>query len=329
MSTEQRVIRPFSPLPGLDALAREIRLRVGPDELVDGERVLLTRDVYMHSPVSLVVPEIREGGDAVAAIADELERRDLNFDDVGFAVTLYTRYLKILNFECRSTLTDWLNLETEVQVATPTARPPALQAPHGGCSVEAMFYLRSEKPRQPNRPWRFGTWLARSSFEIVTEDSLTGFIPKSLTAERKAAMKLAAKTVSYVSMGGNSPLEPDCGIDDVELWIDADLLSRLSLMPLDKRSVALQTQFFMLTISEIVAAAVADAGLRLVGWADIETSILGKVISILIPNKSSADARKSLGESYLDMIKGDSQRFMSFIQEKAELGDSIDAQLGL
>ena len=326
MSTEQRDMRPFSPVEALDGLAAAIRLRVGDELLEPGGGKILDESVYLHTPVTVVLPGRADVSAAVDAAAAELEELELTLDDVKFVVVMSSGYLKLLDFAGESALGDLPKASSEIHL-TKGSRPRALRAPHGGCTVEVLFYLANEKPKKTGRPWRYATWLAKASFELSTEQAFRGFTPRPLTATEKADRKLSPKTVRYITLDNNSPIEPDLTEDLVEVWIDADLLAQMSIAPKSKSSVALQRQFFVDAVAAVVSAAVALPTLAGLGWSDIKETILGRVVSMVAPSSTKPEVRETACQNYLDMLKENPAQFMSYVEAAAGLSSAFEAQM--
>ena len=326
MSTEQRDMRPFSPVEALDRLAAGIRLRVGDELLEPGGGKILDEAVYLHTPVTVVLPSRADVDAETEAATAELEGLDLTADDIKFVVVMSSGYLKLLDFAAECSLGSLSQAPTETSL-TKGGRPRALRAPHGGCSIEVLFYLANEKPKKTGRPWRYATWLAKASFELSTEQAFRGFTPKPLTATEKAERKLSPKTVRYITLDNNSPIEPDLTEDLVEVWIDADLLAQMSIAPKSKSSVALQRQFFVDAVAAVVSAAAALPGLADLGWSEIKETILGRVISMVAPTSTKPEVRETACQSYLDMLKENPPQFMSYVEAAAGLATAFEAQM--
>ena len=326
MSIEQRDMRPFSPVDALDRIADAIRLRVGDELLEPGGGKILDESVYLHTPVNVVLPGRVVIEEELEAARADLERLDLAADDVKFVVVMSSGYLKLLDFAAECLLGDLSKVPSEIHL-TKGGRPRALQAPHGGCTIEVLFYLANEKPKKTGRPWRYATWLAKSTFELATEQAFRGFTPKPLTAAEKAARALSPKTVRYITLDNNSPIEPDLTEDLVEVWIDSDLLAQMSVAPKSKSSVALQRQFFVDAVAAVVSAAVALPGIADLGWSEIKETILGRVISMVAPSNSKPEVRESACKVYLDMLKTNPPQFMSYVEAAAGLSTAFEAQM--
>lgn len=329
MSTEQRDVRPFVGPPALEALLRRSVLRFGVHEMSAGDGVVVEEHEFLHSPARF---ELAKSSDdlkaAIAAAHDALAAIEVSAEQVGFAIILQSSYLKILDVWLDVPLAGLLGMQPHFDLTSPT-RPDPFRTPQSGCSVEALFYFRGDRPRRPMQPWRYGTWLARGTFEISTDLAFTGFTPQPLTAAEKVAKKLAPKTARFVTLNGSSPFEEGLTEDSVEVWCDADLLAKMSASPKAAASVALQRQLFVDAVAAIVHAARSESQtLESSGWADVQRSLLGRVVAAIVPSGGGEAARQAACIGYLEMIKNDPARFLSYVEETAGLLGSYDSVLG-
>jgi hypothetical protein len=179
------------------------------------------------------------------------------------------------------------------------------------------------------QPWRYGTWLARASFEVVTDLAFTGFTPQPLTAAIKAEKGLAPRTARYVTLGSVSPFEKGIAEDVVEVWCDADLLAKMSANSKALGSAALQRQLFVDAIAAIVNSAAAETSiLASATWSDVENTLLGRAISVVTPSGTTEAARLATCATYLEMVKKDPAVFISYAEDVSGLLGSYDSVAG-
>ena len=326
MTTSHRDIRPFAPVHAFEELLDKAALLVGGDQIEAGGRKILDEDVFLNSPVTLRLGNANLISAAISSASDELARLDLDVDQLAFGVFLTSGYLKISEVRHRMPLRELASSAPDLQLSTPV-RPAALRSPRAGCSIEACIVLAVERPQQPLRPWRLGAWVSRRSWDLSTQISFTGFTPRPLTPEAKAELKLGAKAVRYITLDGVSPIEEGFGEDAVQVWCDADLMAKMSANPRSKASVALQYQLFLDAVQTVVNESRVAERFDLVSWAEIEATILGRVIGMLVPVSAGEVARRSACASYLDMLKSDAARFMSHVEDVIGVASALDAGL--
>jgi hypothetical protein len=281
---------------------------------------------YQHAQIALVWSDPAAVGKALNAAIPELGELGLTLGDLEFAVILSSSYLRILEFRHRMSLTS-LEAAGNLLMLTVPERPQALQAWRSGCTLEVSIHLSVQKPAQVLKPWRLGAWVARTSWVVETEAGFTGFTPKPLTAAKKSELKLAPKTMRYITLNEMSPLDEEVSEDAVEMWLDADLLAKIAANPRSKPAIALQRQLFVDAVSVIVNEVRLRDDFDLLTWPDIEKSLLGRVISLVTPNNSSAVARAKAAADYLEILKANPARFVSHVEEAAQLLSSCEAGL--
>lgn len=211
---------------------------------------------------------------AEGAGADGFDRSAL-----ALLVTAATPYLKITNIVHHAPCAN-LDAMSRVVVLTEPNRPDAFCAPHHGATVNVYLLLDRALEPLPLRPWRRGTWLARETFKISTEQSQRLFHPKPLDDEMRKELGLPRKTMRYVRMDDVDPLQPyDAGA--LDLYVDRELLDDLSARPRSPVSQAMQLQLAQDVIGTIVhAAAARESDLKDRTWTDLGDSLLARVLRI-------------------------------------------------
>jgi hypothetical protein len=89
-----------------------------------------------------------------------------------------------------------------VQPGNNSSRPIPFQMPVDGCTIDIKFVLDSDLPqrlRAPGRPWRKGTWLAKSSLRVSSGRG-SGLLPRSLTPEIRRQFNLGESCSSFVEI---------------------------------------------------------------------------------------------------------------------------------
>lgn len=319
MSTEQRDVRPFASVPELDDLFKSAVLRYGIVEIEAGGRAIVDEDAFVRAPVELVLAhDVGSVAEALKNSRDSLAELDLTLDELSFVVAISSSYLKNVEFRSQIALSAFGDAGELIKLSS-DPRPAPFRSPHAGCTVEVLVYLSTPRDKAPLRPWRFGTWLARSVFEVMTEQQFTGFTPKPLTAQVKRDLGLSPKAMRYITLGDASPLSEDITEDSVEVWFDADLLAKASAISTGKASMAMQRQLFVDGVTAVVHAARVDPDLATAGWTDVKNTLLGRVVLAVAPTSGTEEVRNAACASYLQMIKTDAAQFLSFAEEAAGL----------
>lgn len=325
MSSEQRDIRSIGAVDSLNELLSGARLFVGDTAYEAGERVFLEEVTYLHAAVAIDLGGRDRVQSLIDAAIDELRELGLALEHLEFAAILSSRYLRVLEIRHRVPLAK-LASSGDRLVLTGGDRPKSLRTPRSGSSIELSIHLVTERPRHPLRPWRLASWIARTAWHLTTETAFNGFTPKPLTPDKKLEFGLAKKAVRYVTLAG-SPFEREVGEDAVEVWIDADLLAKISANPTTKQADALQRQLFVDAVATVVAHARTEAELASIVWDDVKSTLLGRVIGLVCPNQSSEAARSAAGAAFLEMLKSDPARFMTFVEDAVGVGTAFEAGL--
>ena len=325
MSSEQRDIRPVGSVSAFDDLLNGSSLLVGDQRYDHDERVILEEISFLNSPVAIDLGGHDKVVEALAAAKAELDSLDLELDHLEFAVILSSSYLRILEFRHKMPLAQLASTANPL-ILSSGKRPDALRAPRSGCTIELTIHLAQQRPRQPLKPWRVGSWISRASWALTTDLAFTGFTPKPLTAEKKKEMSLPQRATRYITLT-SSPLDPDVNEDSVELWFDADLLAKISANPRTKLAVALQRQLFVDAVAAVVNHSRHLDGFASLAWADVKDTLLGRVVSVVGPNHSNEAARDLACTGFLEDLKSDPARFMTLVEDAAGLTAAYEAGL--
>lgn len=327
MATETRIVRPFAvPAPVTD-LVNSARLSIGEVILEPGGRATLDLDSYLHAPVHL---SIGGHGGLSSQDLDEvlkgLNEIGVGPDEAHFAVNLYSSFLKISEYVVLCPVAEMVTLPAMVALATTGSRPDALRTPHSGCRVEAAILLTENREPCVGQPWRKGTWISRSRFNLSCQLEYSGFTPRPMDADQKAALGLPANATRYVSLpAGLDPLRDEATPEVLELWVDHDLLGAIAAQPKSALSVALQRQLFVDAFNAVTTIARGDHDIGDLHWADVEESMLGRLIQGLVGRERSVSGQEGAarGQQLFSLMRNDHARFMSIVEAHAGLTASL------
>jgi hypothetical protein len=335
MGLEQREIRPFESVELLDDLCEGMRLIVGDQSVMPDSGLILEEDVYLRSGVRLRLAKDAESlRELIATLAGEsgaspLGALDLTIADLEFVVISTSWFLRIVDIVDRRPLAELSSSSLLVDVSG-SPRRKSLRSPNAGCEIVAMISLATSHPKKPLRPWRAGTWLARSSFSLSTAQSFNGFTPKPMDAAKKIELGLPNACTRFITMGKVSPLDEDTNEDSLELYVDEGLLASMSAMPRSKASKALQQQLFIDSVTAVARAARENRSddvpdLNTCAWSDIEKSLIGKVITALAPKSTDAAELEKSCTGLLDVLRDEPARFVAHAEALAGILGSFNA----
>ena len=323
MTTATALLRPFPTPPGISRLMADTTLRVGAFELRPDDRLVLGRDEFLRSSLEVHLGgSINQVADSTQGLCAEVRDLGIQPDSAVLAINLYSGFLKYSDYVALVPLSQLVDIPNPIVISGTDERPRALRTAHSGCRVEISVLLAEQLPPAPGRPWRKGTWLARSRFYIGTEREFSGFSPRPLGKEEKIALGLPPRAMRYVSLPETlNPCIDEFSIDSLELWLDSDLLAAISAQPKSSVAVAVQGQLFVDAMRTIVLASRSDPRLVEMSWEDVEVSTLGHVIRGLSGqgrNISQHEVAKHC-DHLLTLVKTDVGKFMSIVEARTGL----------
>lgn len=280
MSTEIRSFRPFRGLEKAEELAASLRLVVNDTRLEPGQRLQLPVQEFLTASVAVEVAEDGAGASPADRLRSAAAAAGVAEQNLGLVVIAKSARLKLADIVETWDVTNVAVLSEGFKIASPVERPAALQAPFGGCSIEAYVCLLAEEPKAVLRPWRAGTWLGSASFRLETTAGSVGFTPLPLDDPRREQLGLDKQVMRFAEIE-EVGLVGDAGDDVIKLWVDAELLSMLALYPRLPASRALQRQLFIDAMQSIIVVASTSQEVRQASASDIEDTLLGRFLEWL------------------------------------------------
>lgn len=323
MTTAVRVVRPFIGLEPFETWISQISLRVASETVPSGGRIILSSDTFASARVVLELAvddrTLTRDRNALLAHANELE---LAADDLELVVSVSSPYLR------RVDVVERVALE-EVPRTMLLSRPPrpfGLQTPRSGAVVEIDLCLRRDIERRALRPWRRGTWLARTKFRIESEQSNEVFRVAPLDDVQRTRLQLPKGTARFVEITAASVVAPGSDESAVTVWLDESLLAGLSARPDSPAAQMVQIETFLQVVADVVRHGHERGELRDLSADDIENSLLGRVLFTLADvrlGESAAERRAAVNEM-LDLAADSPSTIVALAQ--ARLGYAKLAQ---
>lgn len=249
MSSETRVVRPYVGGEEFQRMLDVCTLR-GPGQVAEGGTELaLGLDDYLNFPFALDLGGVDWSLAERGAGALGLER-----SAIDLLVLVVAPRLRLVDTVFRADLTSLSPFPAQISLCG-NERPRALRAPHGGADLQIYFCLNTTLDPQPVRPWRRGTWLGRQEFRIRSELTGSGFVPIRMTDEDREHLGLGADTVRFATLDDGDPFEAEPGSEIVKLYVDGELLDRLSVAAATPAGRQIQQQLFLDAASAIVFSA--------------------------------------------------------------------------
>jgi hypothetical protein len=330
MPSQVRDVRPFLGLAPAEELLKAFRLTVSPgssppqvlepgDSFVQEMSTYLTTQVVLSADASLLSVSEPSGDNASEpSLAEHLDRAaesaGLASDDLVFVVLVTSPRLRLAEVVETVALGDAERFIDGVSLTSGPDRPDPMRAPFGGCSVSVALCLDAALDASvPLRPWRRGTWLARSEFRLSTSEGTTGFTPIPLSDEDRKRMGLPAGTVRYVEI--DSPLVDSTEAGDLRLWVDEDLLALLAKYPTTAAAMNLQRQLFLDAVQAILLRAVQDDSFNDLGESELEGTLLGRVL-VAAGGSSSKGAKQGDLSEPLQLLKANPAMVLARIENR-------------
>jgi len=303
LSSELREIRPYLGVDRVQRVLEDIRLRVGDRLLEPGGRASLSTRSFLRDRVAIVLGDDES---EVEHLARELQGAvfdaNLPLEKVSLILLMSSSRLKISDVVWSVSIADLQDLSDAEVSLTEAVRPRALRTPFGGCSVRMLVALTSDLDPAPLRPWRLGTWMAKTDFVISTDLGEIGFTPLPLDDAERQRQGLPEGVIRYAVV--EDPFIQSPGPDAVLLYIDEDILAQMADAAYTPGSKTFQRQLFV----DAMAAVVSESTRRLaenpsLQLDEIEGSIAWKLLC-LVGRVDSSQAKTQGGWAALRRLYG-------------------------
>ena len=286
MSSERRVIRPYSGMVQFQFILNSWRLQCGSSESGPDENMLVRSDAYRSDPISLVcAPDDDTCHESLLTLRQACDAIGLDPSQIEILVVASTPYLRLADVVHRRQLNDDDALATRIPIDPGTAR--AIHSPVAGCEIVAYVCLADDVQPAPLLPHRRGTWLAQVKFRMSTDLGVIGFTPRPLTAELREELGLDESAVRYVRVDRDSLLDAEFD-DAVELFVDEELLGHLNRAAQSPASRAFQRQLFTDVVGAVAHAAAARTDAGELGLPDVEGTLLEHIIDAYAGKRDAA-----------------------------------------
>ena len=316
MSRETRIQRPFEESDDFQRALDLAVFEMGAQRCDGGERIVIqSADDFLLSEPQIAWAADDEGMREFRELLwSGVAESEIAAADLGLVVVASSRYLRIADICFQVPLDKCDGLARTASFAD--CRPRALQASTSGAAVTAYIVLLREQQRSGLKPWRRGTWLARTEFRVAlakTESSI--FQPTPLNDDARKQHGLPASTVRYFHNNDADPFTTDGG--QPQLFVDQEFLTRLHSEAGSARSKALQAQLVCDFVNGIVREAAAHARGSEDGWtwSDVEDSLIGRVVRLALGNGASTDQYQDA----LQLVRTDPGKLMALVEHAVGL----------
>lgn len=318
MSKETRILRPFNIHRKLENALQDVCLVVSDISCTAGGRVIRnwgTSEVpkayiaWAHSPENLreFKHKIRDGA-AKTGISE-------NF--MTLLVVGHVGYLKASEIIFELPLKDLDNLTVQTSLnglLNSTQVPQALYAQNHRAEITVLIALRSDiQSRDPLKPSRKSTWLAREKYRIESETDSRLYSLQPLTDEARVRLRLKSNTVYYIEL--ETVTEPLRDGNLPTFWINEEILDSLVRNSSTPISALLQATLAMQLIGDAVSKFQKDSDDEPTDYDSLADSLIGKIAKLV----AGRDASASKCDQILAVAINSPRLFTAWAQDSLEL----------
>lgn len=338
MAEENRVVRPFiTPTQAQDWMNENIYLEIQPmiDGQPDGKAIAvnsgetqrLDSKTFLTSDFSIMVKQ--------SADVSVFEKHLVNFAEAvsvgvknAFSVVLIgsSNYLKFSDEISRWTIAEFAKSACGFKFAKAGGeRTRAARTVHSGSTFELVVVLNQELPKVVGKPWRRGTWVAKSSYSLGNPLEGFGFTPLLLTDDKRHEFNLGANTFKFARKNPfNGQLYDSETLDDfIEFYVDEETLNLLSAAPRSAQSAFIQTEIFLSAIEFLVTEACSDPELHEKTLEDVKEKLIGKLLSALSVKENDAELNRCF-----QLLKQSPQSFLNQFEDLVDYKKKIIDSIG-
>lgn len=316
MTSSRRAVRPYRGVHKFQQAIGGFRLRVTNREMEPGHRVVLQSTEVMAAPVALfLAPDNDAFADTITALHEACSEANVPPESLELAVVGKARRVRLAEVLWRKPLSDVAEEDRVLNFATgdTASRPPSLSCPHSGCDIAVYVALKDQLEKMPLRPWQRGTWLGRIEFAISSELGESGPVPIPLGPIERERLNLEKDALRFFQV--DSALT--AGSDDIEYYVDEDLLERMAENPHSPGSRVLQRELYIYAMSCLVWQASAElAGEHMIhGVGDLADSVIG----LLLRRAAAAapdDERSSLEDRLFRLLRDHPVELITMVEAR-------------
>jgi len=307
MSRERRVVPPYRLPPGLAGVLDDAVFRLGDLECSAGGRVIVPdrSDFQEHRGCLRLADDHQE---FLTNLGSGLDALGLEPGDVALFVLCQSVYLGLSEQRWYG-VGDVKRFGGELDLSDCRT----LRAGNRGARVRVYVILARHLERSDLRPWRKGTWLARTEFLLQTDWMGSLFRPIPLSDAVREELGLPAGALRYVQFADYDPLAPDEDANRPQFYVDESLLARINASGSGPAGKLAQIQLAFDLVTAIVHR--SSGALRendLPAWADIQETLLGRVLRIAAGKHTDVD-------ELLPEVQGEPARVLARLEDRLQI----------
>ena len=309
-SAERRALRPYENLGAIQEAFDQITLSIGNQEpYAHGSTVRLSGSSFVNEHIYIDLAADADGfAQLTATLLDTATDLEISPDQIDLLIVTSGVFTRRADVICSFPLSEIKEQDHKQRVVAPahTRWPSTLNAGKG-FFIDVYCALGQDIKRRPLRPSRKGTWLAHAGFKISTDQDTTSFETLALTDNVKEKYGLVGHNIVKYAHVDADPTEPGSLESDIILYVDQTTLNLLDANSNSEGASLWQRQLFLDIVGALVTRSSVELNRGTKTLADIENSILSRIINGLADNKEDR-------ESYLQMITDFPSQFVAHIE---------------
>ena len=216
--------------------------------------------------------------------------------------------------------------ESRVRLASRNDRPRSVCFPSRQLRIEAYCRLSETIDKRPLRPFRAGTWLAKTVYKLSTDQDFTGFEPKKLDDAARREFGLEDSMVQRYMDVAADPTDPVSSQEDFGLYVDEELLQHL----LDNSRTSMTSVLQRLLGMDIARALIYRAASALKeekkSLDDIQNSVFDKILDAFSRDEKGKVQREDK-ERLFDNVRTRPELFVAIVEDRLVQNTRLDKDL--
>jgi hypothetical protein len=214
------------------------------------------------------------------------------------------------------------SIESALEV--PLVGAPLIFGCMAGFDVRVFLYMAQNNSSDTFAPKRAGTWLSHVEFSVRPLSALTRFSPSPMSEEDRKIFGLPKGCLTYVRVGDDL-LEAESLEEEVEVYVDADVLNLLQERLNEPVSAQIQLDLATTTLTAVISKI---ASIVRSGQSDLTFLEQGgreNAAALLL--KAVASASSVSPSSVLKQSEEEPGRMRSCVESYVKLGQRVSATL--
>ena len=327
MASEHRSSRPYSGLRKCQKAFQETVLRVGDVEVAHNGSRQVSPTEFLNERFQISFGEDKE---TFATLVSELETaantHGISSDDLEIVVIASCTYWKVTEELFSASLDEFTALDgPNVTLAGRHDRERPLTFTAKTLRIEAGCLLSKTIEKRPLRPFRKGTWLAKTHYAINPGQDFEGFEPKPLDAPARSDLKIEEheQTQRFMDVKAD-PTDPATTDEDFGLYVD-----ELTLRSLEENPRTLGTSLMQRILGMDMARAIIYRASKAINdgpksMGDIKNSVFDNVLDAFSRDDKGA-VSEDTKEKLFANVKATPEIFVSCVEDtlEADFGKDI------